>query len=154
MKISSKPSSVIRTLKWSPRRELLKGALLGEVVERITGKDARIVRFDFSRSRHTDGKTICRYQVKSYAGRILVGSAQVQWVGPLGEYRKLLRRRMRNTLRQRNARPVTLSTSNVNGTIRRKFSLRLGKGQLDIQEHLSFRKLELLKQRAATFRPH
>ncbi len=153
MKISGKSSSVVRASKWSAKQKLLKGALLGELVEQITGKDARIVRFDFRRSRRADGMAVCRHQAKSYAGRTLVGIAQVQWTGPLGEYQELLRRRMRTVLKRRKATPVILSTRGASGTIRRKFSLRLGKGQLQIEEQISFGKLDRLKQQTVKSHP-
>src|SRR5262252_6121451 len=99
MRIPGKSETITAAGKLSPERKILQGELLGDVVEQITGKDLRIHRFGFGRAKHHKGKSICQHQTKAYAGRFLVGTAHVVWIGSVAEYTKLIRQRMRIVLK-------------------------------------------------------
>lgn len=128
----------------SPREKLLRGALLGDIVEEITGRDARIVRSQPSKAHDHEGQVIHLYSSKAYSGRYLVGTARVLWKGKATAYSVMLKERMRDFLRNRHVQPNIVHIDASKGVLDRDFSYHAPDGFLNIQERIFLNKIECL----------
>lgn len=129
----------------SPSRLLLDGALLGDVVESLTGQDIIVERSKSKCEAVTGGLiTHCSHTVRAFAGSTLVGTAKVIWKGESDGYSDLLRGRMRNYLREHGVRPINESFDTKNEVLSRRFKLKSQKGMLCIHEKLFLKQIQLL----------
>ena len=115
----------------SPVKELLQGALLGDVVEALTGGDLRIDRSPaiYSRGRYS-------HTTRAFLGDMLLGTATVTWNGDITSYKTLLKVRMKVYLRQQKVLPVIVRHSKKTGLLHRHFALKTLAGELSICETL------------------
>lgn len=129
----------------SPSQILLHGALLGDVVESLTGKDVVIKRSP-SRKIHaaTGANMRCSHSSRAFCGKTLVGSAKVIWDGALDDYAKLLNIRMKEYLKANHAQPVNESYDSNNGVLSRNFTIESKAGLLCIHEKLFLKRLDSL----------
>jgi hypothetical protein len=121
----------------SPTDQLLEGALLGDVVEAMTGHDVVIRR---SGSRHTPisgSKDVrCSHSTRAFSNDVLLGTAKVVWEGTPEQYVNLLNGRMKKFLKEHGVRPVNKDYDEDNGVLTRCFTLRTVAGLLNVEEKL------------------
>ncbi len=129
----------------SPSKQLLKGALLGDIVESLTGHDV-IVQRSPSHSSHMQGSSMirCSHTSRAFAGHTLVGTAEVIWEGAPDDYYKLLKSRMKDYLKENHARPINESFDAENKVLSRRFTLKSRTGTLHIHEKLFLKQIQLL----------
>lgn len=129
----------------SPSKQLLKGALLGDVVESLTGHDV-IVQRSPSHSFHMQGSSTirCSHTSRAFAGHTLVGIAEVIWEGAPDDYCKLLKFRMKDYLKENRVRPINESFDPENEVLSRRFTLKSRTGTLHVHEKLFLKQIQLL----------
>ena len=129
----------------SPTQQLFRGALLGDVIEQITGRDPRIKRSNVTKTRNQKGTHTCSHKTRICSGRYLIGVAEVVWTGKSKAYSKLVRERMRRFLKRNNIMPIVRSKNISKGILVRNFAFRSADGHLNIGERIFLKKLGLLK---------
>lgn len=116
---------------------LIDGALLGDVVETLTGQDVTIERSPPNYSKIPGGIAIrCTHNTHAFLGDILLGTAEVVWEGEITSYELLIKVRMKKYLRQHHACPVVESYNPKEGLLKRNFFLESPSGILLIREKL------------------
>lgn len=133
----------------SPSAQLLGGALLGDVVESLTGCDV-IVQRTPPRSIAVAGSSKVRstYTTCAFSNEKLLGTAEVVWEGAPEHCAMLLNVRMKQYLKERGARPTNESYDASKGVLARRFVLESEAGVLCIQEKLFLKAIGLLPQRS------
>lgn len=126
-------------------QDLFDGALLGDVVESITGHDVSITRYLVHRGSSAEcNPTQWCHSTHAYAGKTLLGTADVVWEGTEDSYAELLATRMKTYLNGHRARPVIGSYDPGSGILARAFSVESKKGLLKIEEKLFVNDIESL----------
>jgi hypothetical protein len=132
----------------SPSKQLRDGALLGDVVESMTGHDVVIQRSPSHRAHMPGGSVVkCSHTSRAFAGDALVGTAEVTWEGTPDDYSKLLKFRMKDHLKASRARPINESYDPTGKVLNRHFILKSGAGTLHIHEKLFLKEIQLLRRR-------
>ncbi|MFA6554603.1 MAG: hypothetical protein WCS89_03800 [Candidatus Paceibacterota bacterium] len=129
----------------SPAKRLLQGALLGDVVESMTGHDI-IVKRSPNRFSKVDNeqKTKCSYSTQAFSGLTIVGVAKVSWEGNLDYYHCILNSRMRHYLKKTRSRPVITYYDPTKAILKRSFTHRTRFGTLHICERLYLKRIRCL----------
>jgi Acetyltransferase (GNAT) family len=91
----------------TPTQQLFDGILLGDVVESMTGQDVNIKRSpSYCAEIVGSHLTRCSHRTRAYAGRTLLGTAEIVWEGAATYYAALLKSRMKDYLKSQQAQPV------------------------------------------------
>jgi hypothetical protein len=128
----------------TPLQKLFSGALLGDVIEQLTGQDLRIKRYNITKRRQGNGKFVCSHRTQIYSGRFLIGVAHAIWTGKSSAYTKLMRERMRSFLKRQHAKPIKILKRDSDDVLIRLFSLTTNDGSLKIEERIFLKKLARL----------
>lgn len=139
----------------SPSKKLLDGELLGDVIESLTGRDVSIRR-STPRRIGLPGSSAAAWShtTRAFSGQTLVGTAKVIWSGSQADYSALLKSRMREHLREKNAQPVNEHFDPKNGVLVRRFMLKSSMGTLQIHETLFLRQIQLLPRKPISANSH
>ena len=126
-------------------RQLFEGALLGDVVEAMTGYDLNIKRSpSYCENIVGSHLTRCSHRTRAYADHTLLGTAEVIWEGAAISYAVLLKSRMKDYLKSQQVQPVIESYDYDRGILVRAFILESPSGVLNIQEKLFMHTIEAL----------